>query len=91
MERKRLSKEKRREQIKEVALKLFIENGYFKTTMDEIVQEVGISKGGMYHHFSNKEEIFLELLKDNGSQTSCSAICDIMLFYLYTSSHLTYY
>ncbi len=46
MERKRLSKEKRREQIKEVALKLFIENGYSKTTMDEIVQEVGISKGG---------------------------------------------
>ena len=32
--------------------------------MDEIVQAVGISKGGMYHHFSNKEEIFLELLKD---------------------------
>lgn len=64
MEGKRLSKEKRREQIKEIALKLFIDNGYSKTTMDEIVQAVGISKGGMYHHFSNKEEIFLELLKD---------------------------
>lgn len=64
MESKRLSKEKRREQIKGIALKLFIDNGYSKTTMDEIVQAVGISKGGMYHHFSNKEEIFLELLKD---------------------------
>ena len=32
--------------------------------MEEIVQAVGISKGGMYHHFSNKEEIFLELLRD---------------------------
>jgi hypothetical protein len=64
MEGKRLSKEKRREQIKGTALKLFIDNGYSKTTMDEIVQAVGISKGGMYHHFSNKEEIFLELLKD---------------------------
>lgn len=64
MEGKRLSKEKRREQIKGIALKLFIDNGYSKTTMDEIVQAVGISKGGMYHHFSNKEEIFLELLKD---------------------------
>ena len=64
MEGKRLSKEKRREQIKGIALKLFIDNGYSKTTMDEIIQAVGISKGGMYHHFSNKEEIFLELLKD---------------------------
>ena len=64
MEGKRLRKEKRREQIKGIALKLFIDNGYSKTTMDEIVQAVGISKGGMYHHFSNKEEIFLELLKD---------------------------
>lgn len=64
MEGKRLSKEKRREQIKGIALKLFIDNGYSTTTMDEIVQAVGISKGGMYHHFSNKEEIFLELLKD---------------------------
>ena len=64
MEGKRLSKEKRREQIKGIALKLIIDNGYSKTTMDEIVQAVGISKGGMYHHFSNKEEIFLELLKD---------------------------
>ena len=77
MERKRLSKEKRREQIKEVALKLFIENGYSKTTMDEIVQEVGISKGGMYHHFSNKEEIFLELLKD-GRQYRKSIVLDYM-------------
>ena len=77
MERKRLSKEKRREQIKEVALKLFIENGYSKTTMDEIVQGVGISKGGMYHHFSNKEEIFLELLKD-GRQYRKSIVLDYM-------------
>ena len=58
MERKRLSKEERREQIKEIALNLFVSRGYSKTTMDEIIQAVGISKGGMYHHFSNKEEIF---------------------------------
>ena len=38
MEGKRLSREKRREQIKEIALKLFVENGYSKTTMDEIIQ-----------------------------------------------------
>lgn len=62
----RLSREDRRKQIKEVALKLFTDKGYAKTTMDEIIQECGISKGGMYHHFANKEEIFVELLKDGG-------------------------
>ena len=45
-------------------MKLFVDKGYSKITMEEIVQAVGISKGGMYHHFSNKEEIFLELLRD---------------------------
>ena len=64
MDRQRLSKEERRKQIKEIALKLFVDRGYSKTTMDDIIQAVGISKGGVYHHFSNKEEIFLELLKD---------------------------
>ena len=63
---KRLNKEDRRKQIKEVALRLFTDKGYTKTTMDEIVQECGISKGGMYHHYANKEEIFVELLKDGG-------------------------
>ena len=64
MENKRLNKEDRRKQIKEIALELFINKGYAKNTMEEIVQAVGISKGGMYHHFSNKEEIFTELLED---------------------------
>ena len=67
MDRQRLSKEERRKQIKEIALKLFVDRGYSKTTMDDIIQAVGISKGGVYHHFSNKEEIFLELLKDGSS------------------------
>ena len=67
MERKRLSKEERREQIKEIALNLFVSRGYSKTTMDEIIQAVGISKGGIYHHFSNKEEIVLEVLRDGSS------------------------
>ena len=62
MERKRLSKEKRRKQIKEIALKLFVDKGYSKITMEEIVQAVGISKGGMYHHFSNIEKILCKNL-----------------------------
>ena len=77
MENKRLNKEDRRKQIKDIALELFINKGYAKTTMEEIVQAVGISKGGMYHHFSNKEEIFTELLED-GSEYRKNLVLEYM-------------
>ena len=77
MENKRLNKEDRRKQIKKIALELFINKGYAKTTMEEIVQAVGISKGGMYHHFSNKEEIFTELLED-GSEYRKNLVLEYM-------------
>ncbi|KXL52220.1 HTH-type transcriptional regulator AcrR [Anaerotignum neopropionicum] len=65
MTRVRLEKEERKKQIKEVALKLFIEKGLVKTTMDDIIEKMGISKGGVYYHYKNKEEIFSELIKDS--------------------------
>ncbi len=65
MTRVRLEKEERKKQIKEVALKLFIEKGLVRTTMDDIIEKIGISKGGVYYHYKNKEEIFSELIKDS--------------------------
>lgn len=65
MTRVRLEKEERKKQIKEVALQLFIEKGLVRTTMEEIIEKAGMSKGGMYYHYNNKEEIFEELIKDS--------------------------
>ena len=65
MTRVRLEKEERKKQIKEVALQLFIEKGLVRTTMDDIIEKMGISKGGLYYHYKNKEEIFSELIKDS--------------------------
>ncbi|MGC6173019.1 TetR/AcrR family transcriptional regulator [Lacrimispora sp. 38-1] len=65
MTRVRLEKEERKKQIKEVALQLFIEKGLVRTTMDDMIEKTGISKGGIYHHYNNKEEIFEELIKDS--------------------------
>ena len=36
--------------------------GYAATSVDEICELAGVSKGAFYHHFSSKEEIFLMLL-----------------------------
>ena len=46
------------EKILEVSLKLFSEKGYEKTTMQDIVNALGMSKGAIYHHFKSKEEVF---------------------------------
>lgn len=45
------------EKILEVSLKLFSEKGYDKTTMQDIVTALGMSKGAIYHHFKSKEEL----------------------------------
>lgn len=45
--------------ILDVSLKLFNEQGYEKTTIQDIVNNLGgLSKGAVYHHFKSKEEIF---------------------------------
>ncbi|WP_407282947.1 TetR/AcrR family transcriptional regulator [Methanolobus sp. WCC1] len=39
------------------AHELFSEKGYDKTTVADIIQKAGSSKGGFYHHFKSKEEV----------------------------------
>jgi AcrR family transcriptional regulator len=40
------------------ARKLFAEAGYAATSLDAIAAEAGMTKGAIYHHFSNKQEVF---------------------------------
>jgi AcrR family transcriptional regulator len=44
--------------ILETARKMFRENGYRQTTMDEIAGKLGISKAALYTYFRDKEELF---------------------------------
>ncbi len=43
------------------AWRLFDENGYENTTVDQIVEACGISKGGFYHYFRAKDDLLEEL------------------------------
>jgi AcrR family transcriptional regulator len=56
--------EQRREEIFEAALICFNRNGYYQTAIDEIAAQAGISKGGIYHHFSSKKELVIELFRN---------------------------
>lgn len=46
-----------KERIVDVAWDLFYEKGYDNTTVDEIIQKCGISKGGFYHYFRAKDDL----------------------------------
>ena len=46
------------ENIISISAKLFAEKGYDKTSMQDIVDALGMSKGGIFHHFNSKEDIF---------------------------------
>lgn len=50
-----------RERILDVALDLFIEKGFDKTSLREIAERLGFSKAALYYHFASKDDIFLAL------------------------------
>ena len=50
-----------RSRIVSAAWKLFYENGYDDTTVEEIVEESGTSKGSFYHYFSGKDALLSSL------------------------------
>ena len=49
--------------IMATAMRLFAVKGYNGTSMNDIVQESGVSKGAIYNHFESKELLFLSLLE----------------------------
>ena len=58
----RMSYEKRKEEIKKVASKVFVEKGFSNTTMEDLVRETGLSKGGFYYYYKNTTDIIYDLM-----------------------------
>lgn len=48
--------------ILDAARALFSEKHYADVTINEIVTHANISKGALYHHFSNKEDVYLKMM-----------------------------
>ena len=53
----------RRAEIMDAAMLLFMEKGYANTTTQDIVDKVNISRGLLYYHFKNKEDILYYLVE----------------------------
>jgi len=55
----RISKngDSRKQELLDAALQLFYENGYDRTTVNAIIDKVGVSKGAFYYYFNSKEDV----------------------------------
>jgi AcrR family transcriptional regulator len=53
-----------RERIQAVAVELFAEHGYDKTSLREIAERLGVTKAALYYHFNTKEDIVVSLFED---------------------------
>jgi AcrR family transcriptional regulator len=54
-----------RNQIRAVALELFAEQGYEKTSLREIAERLGVTKAAVYYHYRTKEEILSSLIEEH--------------------------
>src|ERR1700720_3053820 len=51
----------RREELTQVAARLFAERGYHGTSLADVAQAVGIQKASLYHHIETKEDLLWEV------------------------------
>lgn len=51
-----------KEKILKAALRVFLEKGYDAASINDVVRESKFTKGGIYHHFQNKERLFIETI-----------------------------
>ncbi|HSP02082.1 MAG TPA: TetR family transcriptional regulator [Acidimicrobiales bacterium] len=59
----RLPAARRREQLLEVALRVFASRGFHQTSMNDVADAAGVTKPVLYQHFTSKRALYLELLE----------------------------
>ena len=57
-----------RRDLMDIAIDCFARYGYHSTSIDRIAKAAGLTKGAIYYHFKDKEEILFEAVKNRVSQ-----------------------
>ena len=71
--------------IVEKAREVFVEKGFKKVTMKDIVEACDISRGGLYLYFENTSQIFMEVLRmesEEADDVFSATAADILLLFL---------
>jgi len=58
-------KEARPHELLAAALDIFVERGYAATRLEDVARRAGVSKGTLYLYFTNKEELFKAVVREN--------------------------
>jgi len=58
-------RERRYEDILDVASRLFLEKGYERTSIQDIAVEIGVLKGSLYHYIDTKEGLLYNVIRTN--------------------------
>jgi AcrR family transcriptional regulator len=57
---RRRDRDTKKEAVLRTAVRLFLERGYWHTSLNDVAEKLNITKPALYHYFNNKEEIYLE-------------------------------
>ena len=60
------------ERILTEAARLFLQKGLEKTSMQDVMDATGLSKGAIYHHFASKEDILLRIGERMGEENAAA-------------------
>jgi AcrR family transcriptional regulator len=69
--------EQTRQNLMNIALQVFLREGYLNTHLDTIAQEAGVTRGAIYHHFGSKFGLYNALAEGYARQTH-TMIADII-------------
>ena len=88
--------EKRKLEILEAAMKCFLEKGFQNTTMEDVIEKVSLSKGGVYYHYGSTYEMIYDFMRsgikyrgeknktiDTSKLTTLDAITEMMMERIY--------
>src|SRR5882724_9538798 len=59
-ENRRRARDEKREAVLRTAVRLFLEQGYHRATLNEVAERLNITKPALYNYFRGKDEILFE-------------------------------
>ena len=57
----------RKKEIREAAKRCFLTKGFQSTTMEDVITEIAMSRGGVYHHYASTNEMLKDLMLDGNN------------------------